>query len=176
MKESAANLTKGMYLKYKGKYVQVVSNNHVKIAMRGAMFRLEYADLLSGVKFEENLKPSAEFEVIEASMVDSTFSRIEDDKLVFVNDETEEEFTVPKHMVTAWGYLKEGDECMVRFAEEDVMGVQVPQYSDVEVLEKLQDGKVRVTGGYVIKGVPQHVDKGQTIVIRTADNSFKGKK
>lgn len=181
-KEVVSNLEKGMCVKYKGKYCSVTKILHQKIAMRGALFNVEFQDLETGKKSAENIKPTQEYEVIETDSYDVEYLRKEEDTLYFKrkdsDEDDEKEIEVDVQMIPNYIFLTPGTQCRILMRideEEELLNIRIPDFLP-GVVKSIQNGKLVLENGAVVKGAPMHIEIGEEISVRLDDMSYHSSK
>ena len=104
---------------------------------------------------------------------------------VFMNNETYEQLELPEDKIADQiKYLKEGLELTISMYEGEILGIQLPEKVEYEVVETTDAVKGNTTNnaqkdakietGYTVK-VPLFINQGEKILISTQDGKYAGR-
>lgn len=180
----AKDLRSGNTFLYKDNLYLVLENSFNKTAMREGIVKCKVKNLRTGSITTEVLTG----EKLEAAPLDNakmTFSYIDGDKYVFMNNETYEQVEIPVSQLE-WekNFIVDGTEANVLSYEGELLGVSLPDQVVMEVAhaeEAVQGNtvttalkKAQLTTGWEIE-VPQFIKTGEKVAVRTADGSYVGR-
>ncbi len=133
---TTADIKKGMTLKFDDKLYKVLDFTHVKLARAGAFVRLKLKDITSGAVIEKTLNAGEEIEPVYIEYKDAQYLYKEDDIYHFMDMETYEQISIPKDLLEdAIPYLVENMEVQIMFAEGKPIGVKLPTFCILKVVE-----------------------------------------
>ena len=139
-------------------------------------------DLLSGARKEVRIKSAEMVELVELTVAEGTVQTVDVDQgtvRVLLGDTGEEIDAPVTEDSRAVLYFTPGAKCLVRLVDDEPLGIIVPKHAVVKVqevpprAERATDTKQMAVleNGRRVK-VPGHVEPGQWIVVRPADESF----
>ena len=130
------DIHKGMGVKWKGEYYIIIDFKHTHMGRGGANIRIKMKNLKTGRVINQNFKDTDELEEVRLERVPATFSYSTGDTYVFYNNETYEEIHFTKeHIGDDIYYLKEGLEVNLLYADEELLGIELPNFVDLKVVD-----------------------------------------
>ena len=179
---STADFKNGMGLKINGKYYTIVEFQHVKPGKGGAFVRYKIKDLQAGRTIDQTCNAGTKFESVQLITKEMQYLYNDGTAYYFMDNETFEQIPVDVDFIgdnAKW--LKENDNCLLLYADVELLGVQPPMFIEVEITETdpgfkgdtVQGGTKPATieTGAVIQ-VPMYINQGETVRVDTRDGKF----
>ena len=179
---STADFKNGMGLKINGKYYTIVEFQHVKPGKGGAFVRYKIKDLQAGRTIDQTCNAGTKFESVQLITKEMQYLYNDGTAYYFMDNETFEQIPVDVDFIgdnAKW--LKENDNCLLLYADAELLGVQPPMFIEVEITETdpgfkgdtVQGGTKPATieTGAVIQ-VPMYLNQGETVRVDTRDGKF----
>ena len=179
---SINELKKGVIIKQDNDVWLVTKHEQVKPGKGNAFTRAKLKSLTKGHVVEKTFKEVDKIEEVEVDKRPMTFSYVDGDQLVFMDNEDYEQYTIDKEMVAdIAGFLPESITVDVNIYEGKPISVIPPNFVELEVtyaeegLKGDTTGTARkkvtvATGGEV--NVPIFVKQGDRIKIDLRDISY----
>ncbi len=126
----------GMAIKYNGEIYLVVDFQHIHMGRGGATIRTKIKNVKTGQVKEVSFRSSDDIEEILLKRKSATLSYIAGDEYHFMDNETFEDvvFTLDQIEDQA-GYLKEGMEVTILYADDEPIAIEPPMFVELEVVE-----------------------------------------
>ena len=155
---------------------------HVKPGKGPAFVRIKLKNLRTGATIEQTFNTNIKFEkaIIEKKPMQYLYGS--GDMYNFMNMETYEQIDLAKESLGDNAkFLKEGLEVEVTFYKGEVLGINLPEKIEFEVVETepavkgntatnaTKDAKIET--GYVVK-VPLFINQGEKILVSTKDGKY----
>jgi len=181
---STSEFRNGLCLKFNNDIYQVVEFLHVKPGKGAAFVRTKMRNLNDGRVLEHTFPSGTKLDDIKIEFRTYQYLYNDPDGYHFMNMDSYEQIPMPKEVINAPQFLKDGMECMVMFhADEDrPLSVELPATVTLEVTytEPGMRGNTAtntlkpatVEGGTEIR-VPLFIENGERIVINTAEGTYK---
>jgi len=179
---STSDFKNGMGLKINGKYYTIVEFQHVKPGKGGAFVRYKIKDLQAGRTIDQTCNAGTKFESVQLITKEMQYLYNDGTAYYFMDNETFEQVPVDIDFIgdnTKW--LKENDNCLLLYADTELLGVQPPMFIEVEITETdpgfkgdtVQGGTKPATieTGAVIQ-VPMYLNQGEIVRVDTRDGKF----
>lgn len=179
---STSDFKNGMGLKINGKYYTIVEFQHVKPGKGGAFVRYKIKDLQAGRTIDQTCNAGTKFESVQLITKEMQYLYNDGTSYYFMDNETFEQVPVDIDFIgdnTKW--LKENDNCLLLYADTELLGVQPPMFIEVEITETdpgfkgdtVQGGTKPATieTGAVIQ-VPMYLNQGEIVRVDTRDGKF----
>lgn len=179
---STSDFKNGMGLKINGKYYTIVEFQHVKPGKGGAFVRYKIKDLQAGRTIDQTCNAGTKFESVQLITKEMQYLYNDGTSYYFMDNETFEQVPVDIDFIgdnTKW--LKENDNCLLLYADTELLGVQPPMFVEVEITETdpgfkgdtVQGGTKPATieTGAVIQ-VPMYLNQGEIVRVDTRDGKF----
>ena len=129
-------LKPGMAIKYEGDIYLIIDFQHIHMGRGGATTRTKMKNLRTGQVREVSLRDSDVIEEVRIDRRPAHFSYIEGEFYHFLDSETYEDIIFTKEQIEDFlGYLKEGQEVTVLYAENSPITIELPTYVVLEVVE-----------------------------------------
>lgn len=181
-----SDLKPGNTIKHQNSLWEVISTQHVKPGKGGAFAQVELKNIINGTKLNERFRSQDKIEGVTFDEQTATFSYSDQTQATFMNNETYESVEIPLERFTPEHrkILKDGMVVALRFYEERLIDVSLPEKVEVELAyaEPVVKGqtatssykRAQTTQGLEIL-VPPHIEAGQKIIIRTHDLAYVSK-
>lgn len=177
MKISGNEIRPGNVIQHQDSLWVAVKSNAVKPGKGPAYNQVELKNLLDGRKLNERFRASETVERVRLEQKDHTYLYAEGDMLVFMDQESFEQISIPKDMIgERVAFLQDGMEVVVESHEGRAIGVQMPEQVTLEITETEPTVKgqtasssykpARVDNGLRVM-VPPYMSVGEKIVVNT---------
>lgn len=182
MKINANLIRKGNILEHNGRQLVVLDTQIVQPGKGGAFIQVDMRDIRSGTKAQERWRTADTVEKLDVQETECTYLFGDGDTLTFMDQESFEQFTVPRDLVGEPGaFLQDGMLCTVDLIEGSPVSVTLPDKVVCKVVEadpvvKGQTAASSYKPGVLENGVrvliPPFVEAGTKIVVNTADATY----
>ena len=181
---TTAYIKNGMCIHFNHAPYQIIEFLHVKPGKGAAFVRTKMRNLNDGRVLEHTFPSGTKLEDIKIEFRTYQYLYNDPDGYHFMNMDSYEQIPMPKEVINAPQFLKDGMECMVMFhADEDrPLSVELPSTVTLEVTytEPGMRGNTAtntlkpatVEGGTEIR-VPLFIETGEMIIINTAEGTYK---
>ena len=133
---TAGEFRNGVTFEMDGKVMQVVEFQHVKPGKGAAFVRTKMRDVLGGGVTETSFNPTAKFESAYIERKDAEYSYNDGDLYYFMDQESYEMVPVSKaDLPDGFAFVKENTVCKLMIYKEKVVGVEAPNFVELEVTE-----------------------------------------
>ncbi|WP_370547316.1 elongation factor P-like protein YeiP [Edwardsiella tarda] len=185
----ANEIKRGMAVNYNGKLLLVRDIDIQSPSARGAatLYKMRFSDVRTGLKVEERFKGDDLLETITLSRRPVTFSYIDGDEYVFMDDEDYTPYTFKKEQIEEeLLFIPEGGipGMQVLTMEGQVLALELPQTVDMEIIETTPSIKgasasartkpATLPTGLVVQ-VPEYLSNGEKIRIHVEERRFMGR-
>ncbi|RKY65781.1 MAG: elongation factor P [Candidatus Latescibacterota bacterium] len=172
----------GMVIRLEGELFTIVEFQHVKPGKGMGFVRTRLKNVRTGAVLDRTFRSGEQVEEVRLERREMQFLYRSDDMLYFMDTETYEQFSVP---VEAAGdavlFLKEGEAASVLMDGDTPVGVEVPYFVELKVVET--EPGVRgdtATGGSkpakletgLVVQVPLFVEEGDTVKVDTRTREY----
>ena len=182
---SASDFRNGKTFEYEGKLMQVVEFQHVKPGKGAAFVRTKMRNIVTGAVTETSFNPTAKFETAYIERKDAQYSYNDGDLWYFMDQETFDMVPVAQaDLPDGFKFVKENTLCKLMIYKEKVVGVEIPNFVELEVTETdpgfRGDTATNVTKpatletGAEVK-VPLFINEGDKIQIDTRTGEYIGR-
>lgn len=182
MPYSTADLKKGLNILLDGEPYKVIEFQHVKPGKGSSFTRTTLKNLLNGKEIEKTFKSGEKFESADVEVKDVQFLFPEEDKHVFMDSESSEQYSIPVEVVGEnKDFLKEGTSCQVTFWNGQPISITLPSVVELKVThtEPAVRGETSsphtkqatVETGAVFN-VPLFINEGEMIQVNTESREF----
>ncbi len=179
---STNDMRPGMTLDLDGELWSILEYQHHKPGKGHAMVRTKVKSLRSGVVVDRTFRADEKVEIARLDRREMQYLYGEDAGLVFMDNESYEQITVPRELAGDAGrFLKEGQSVSVLLHDGTPLGVDLPTTVDLEVSETepgLQGDRssagtkpATLETGAVVQ-VPLFVTTGETVRVDTRTGSY----
>lgn len=175
---------KGIKLLIDADAYEVIDADHVKPGKGSAFTRAKVRNLRTGQMLEKTYKAGDKVETADTQERKMQFLYKDADGYHFMDQENYEQVAIPEDTIgEAANYLAEHTEASLLFHGDEAIGVELPNFVTLEIVETdpgfkgdtVSGGKPAKcnTGATVI--VPFHLNVGDKIVVDTRDGSYREK-
>jgi len=178
----ASDLRKGLKIEIDGDPYVVVQFDFVKPGKGQALYKCRLKNMVNGNQFDRTFRSGDKFN--EASLEEHEMEYLykEGDKFCFMNTSSyEQEFLTAEQLGEAIHFLKENTVCNVLLFQGRAIGVSLPIFMNLRVVEALPwvkgdtasgDTKpAKLETGYTLQ-VPPFVEEGELIRIDTRTGAY----
>jgi elongation factor P len=182
----ANEIKKGSAVNYNGKLLLVKDIEIQSPSARGAstLYKMRFSDVRTGLKVEERFKGDDILETITLNRSPVTFSYIDGDEYVFMNDEDYTPYIFKKEQIEEeLLFLPEGGipGIQVLTVEDQVIALELPQTVDMEIIDTTPAIKgasasartkpATMSTGLIIQ-VPEYLSAGDRIRIHIPERRY----
>jgi len=177
MKINGNEIRPGNVIQHKDSLWAAVKVNAVKPGKGPAYAQVELKNLLDGTKLNERFRASETVERVRLEQKDHTFLYAEGDMLVFMDDESYEQVSIPSDFIgERAAFLQDGMKVVVESHEGKPIGVNLPEQATLAITETeptvkgqtaASSYKPAVLENGVRVMVPPFVDVGERIIVNT---------
>ncbi len=183
MKINGNAIRPGNVIEHKGHLWVAVRIQHTQPGKGGAYAQVELKDLRDGTKLNERFRSSESVERVRLDESEHQYLYAEDDQLTFMDTNTYDQVTLPKHLVGDQAvFLQDGMVVTIQSHEGAPVSIQLPEsvvlsVADTEAVVRGQTAassyKPAVLENGVRVMVPPHIETGTRVVVDTVDGSYK---
>ena len=168
-----------------GKLCLIEEFQHVKPGKGSAFMKMKLRNLRTGSLVEETYNTNIKIERARVDRLPMQYLYSMGDSYVFMNTETYEQLEIPaEKLKDQIKFLKEGLDISITMYEGEILGINLPEKVEYEIVETSEAVKGNTTNnaqkdakietGYVVK-VPLFINQGEKILISTADGKYAGR-
>lgn len=179
------DIKNGMTIIMDNNLYQIVEFQHVKPGKGSAFMKMKLRNLRTGSLVEETYNTNIKIERARVDRLPMQYLYSMGDSYVFMNNETYEQLELPEDKIADQvKFLKEGLELTISMYEGEILGIQLPEKVEYEVVETTDAVKGNTTNnaqkdakietGYTVK-VPLFINQGEKILISTQDGKYAGR-
>ena len=172
----------GMTILIDGKLCMIEEFQHVKPGKGSAFMKMKLRNLRTGALVEDTYNTNIKIEKARVDRLPMQYLYVDGDKYVFMNTETYDQMELPSEKLTEQiKFLKEGMEVTIIMYEGEILGIDLPEKVEYEIIETTEAVKGNTTNnamkdatietGYVVK-VPLFIAQGEKIIISTKDGKY----
>lgn len=133
---NAGNLTKGMYITFKGAPHAVIKTEFMSPGKGTPVMRARLRNAITGVIQEYTYKSAESVELVEVVKKELQFLYRDGDDIVFMNPKTYEQESLPIALLeNKLGFLVQDLKCYVLFYQEKPIGIDLPPNVVLKVTE-----------------------------------------
>lgn len=133
---STADFRKGLTLRHKGELYTIVEFQHVKPGKGGAFVRTKLKNLETGRVIDQTFRAGEVVETVRLEHRPAQYLYSDGNLHHFMDKKTYEQFSLsPDRIGDNLNYMKENAELEILFADESPVGVELPTYCDLKVVE-----------------------------------------
>ena len=179
------DIKNGMTIILDGNLCQIMEFQHVKPGKGSAFVRMKTKNLRTGAVVENSYNTNIKIERAHIDRMPMQYLYANGDNFVFMNTETYDQVEVPGNKLEQEKkFLKEGLEIQLEYYEGELLGVNLPEKIEFEVVETepavkgnttnnaMKDAKIET--GYTVK-VPLFIYQGEKIIISTSDGKYSSR-
>ena len=179
------DIKNGMTIIIDGKLCLIEEFQHVKPGKGSAFMKMKLRNLRTGSLVEETYNTNIKIERARVDRLPMQYLYSMGDSYVFMNTETYEQLEIPaEKLKDQIKFLKEGLDISITMYEGEILGINLPEKVEYEIVETSEAVKGNTTNnaqkdakietGYVVK-VPLFINQGEKIIISTADGKYAGR-
>jgi len=182
MKIDGNEIRVGYVIEHKNRKWIVTKTEHVKPGKGGAFMQVEIKDIQTGTKSNERFRSSEAVERVYMEDRDYQYLYTDGQEYTFMDQESFDQVTLkPELLGDAAPFLEESMIVRVSLCDGEPIAVTLPETVVMEVVEaeptvKGQTASASFKPGKLANGlrvmVPQYIDVGTRIVVRTADCTY----
>ncbi|HEY5607469.1 MAG TPA: elongation factor P [Alphaproteobacteria bacterium] len=182
MKIQANTIRPGNVIEHNGKVWSVAKIQIITPGKGGAFIQVEMRDMKSGSKTNERFRTQETVEKLQANEQECQYLFAEGDMLTLMDNESFEQFNVPKEMVgEALPFLIENMPVTVDTIEGQPVAVRIPETVTMRITEadpvvKGQTAASSYKPAMLENGVrimvPPFVESGTRVVVKTSDATY----
>ncbi len=178
----ASDLRRGLKFEMDGEPYVVVQFQFVKPGKGQALYKTRLKNMVTGAQFEKTFRSGDKFNEANLEEHEMEYLYSEGNQFCFMNTASyEQEFLSEEQVGDAKDFMKENTVCNVLFFEEKPIGVSLPNFIDLKVVEAEPWAKgdtasgstkpVTLETGYVVQ-VPPFLEEGELIRIDTRTGEY----
>ncbi len=175
----------GMTIIIDGKLCLIEEFQHVKPGKGSAFMKMKLRNLRTGSLVEETYNTNIKIEKARVERLPMQYLYSMGDSYVFMNTETYEQLELPESKIADQvKFLKEGLDITISMYEGEMLGVQLPEKVEYEIVETSEAVKGNTTNnatkdakietGHIVK-VPLFISQGEKVLISTQDGKYAGR-
>ena len=182
MAVSTSDFRKGLKVELNGEPFVMVDFQHVKPGKGGAFVRTRLKSLLTGNVIDRTFRSGEKVESPDLEERTMQYLYPEGDHFVFMDNETYEQLSIPREaMGDSVNFLKENVNVTVLFHNQKPIGVELPYFVELEVVQTDPGIKGDTASGGskpatletgAVVQVPLFVKEGDILKIDTRDGSY----
>jgi elongation factor P len=176
------DLRTGIVLEIDGALYSVVEFQHVKPGKGGAFVRTRLKKLETGRVIDKTFNAGEKVKDVRIDLVSMQYLYSSGDQFQFMNTETYEQMALPGSMLEEIApFMKENTVVTVQMREGQPLGIELPTFVDLEVVETAPGVKgdtvsggtkpAKLETGKVIQ-VPLFVEQGATVRVDTRTGEY----
>ena len=179
MKINGNEIKPGNVVEHRGGLWVAVKTNAVKPGKGGAFNQVEMKNLIDGTKLNERFRASETVEKIRLEQKDFQYLYSEGDMLVFMDATTYEQLELQQEFVgDRAAFLQDGMTVVVEMYEERPIGVRLPDFVTLEIVEAdpvvkgqtvSSSYKPAVMANGIKVMVPPFIEAGEKIIVETTE-------
>ncbi len=163
----------------------IISFQHVKPGKGPAFIRIKLKNIRTGSTIEETFNTNIKVKKAHIDKIETQFLYESGDNFVFMNLTTYEQIEVLKDTFgIRKNFVKEGLVITIEFFEGEIIGIDMPEKLEFEIIETepavkgnttqnaSKDAKIETN--YTIK-VPLFINTGDRVIISTKDGSYSSR-
>ncbi len=182
---NAGNITKGMYLIFKGSPHLVTKTEFMSPGKGAAVMRVKYKSVENASAIEFTYKTSEQVEVADVDKREMEFLYRDGSDLVFMNSKTYDQASIPMSLIEDQiGFLIPNLKCWTLWYKGEPIGVSLPPNVTLKVIESPNDvagnrinspkKTVKVETGMEVM-VPIFIKQGEKVSIDTTSKEYLGR-
>lgn len=179
------DIKNGMTIIMDGKLCQIVEFQHVKPGKGAAFVKMKLKNLKTGSIVEDTYNTNIKVEKAHVDRKPMQYLYNTGDTYVFMDTNTYEQVEIPESKLEdEKKFLKENLEISIDFYEGEIIGIELPEKIEFEVVETTDATKGNTTNnaqkdatietGYTLK-VPMFISQGEHIIVSTKDAKYSSR-
>ena len=172
----------GMTIIIDGKLCLIEEFQHVKPGKGSAFMKMKLRNLRTGSLVEETYNTNIKIERARVEKAKMNYLYSQGDSYVFMNNETYEQLEIPEvKLADKIKFLKEGMDIEIQTYEGEIIGINLPEKVEYEIIETTDATKGNTTNnatkdatietGYTLR-VPLFISQGEHIIVSTIDGKY----
>ena len=179
------DIKNGMTLILDGNLCMIIDFQHVKPGKGPAFVRIKYKNLKTGSIVENTFNTTLKLEKAHVDKLNMQYLYKEGNNYIFMNNNDYSQLEVPEEKLgNDTKFLKEGLNIDIQMYDGEIIGIDLPEKVDYEIIETtdavkgnttnnaLKDAKIET--GYIVK-VPMFINNGERIIITTKDGKYSSR-
>jgi elongation factor P len=178
----SSNLRKGLKIEIDGDPYVVVQFDFVKPGKGQALYKCKLKNMVTGVQFDKTFRSGDKFNEANLEEHEMEYLYSEGDNYCFMDTSTYvQEFLTKEQVGEAKNFLKENTICILLFFEGKAIGITLPNFVDLQIVEAEPWAKgdtaagstkpVTLETGYCLQ-VPPFIGAGEKIRIDTRTGQY----
>ncbi|WP_265570520.1 elongation factor P [Sphingomicrobium nitratireducens] len=182
MKISGVDIRPGNIIEYEGGIWRAVKIQHTQPGKGGAYMQVELKNLIDGRKNNVRFRSAETVERVRLDTKEFQFLFADGDDLTFMDKESFEQITLPADMLgDQVAFLTDGMDVMLEMYDERPISVELPQFSEHEIVEadavvKGQTASSSYKPAVLDNGVrimvPPHITTGTRVIVDTGECTY----
>lgn len=179
---STTDFRNGFKFEVDGEPMEMIEYQHVKPGKGGAFVRTKMRNLRTGNVLERTFRSGEKFEEAQIEERRMQYLYLQGEEFHFMDVDTYEQLFIPKAALDdAWQFLKENMEVNVVFWKGKPLGVDLPLFVELKIVDTPPGIKgdtatggtkpATLESGAVVK-VPFHIEQGSIIKVDTRTKSY----
>ena len=172
----------GMTIIIDGKLCLIEEFEHVTPGKGSAFMKMKLRNLRTGSLVEETYNTNIKIERARVEKSKMNYLYSQGDSYVFMNNETYEQLEIPEDkLADKVKFLKEGMDIDISTYEGEIIGINLPEKVEYEIIETTDATKGNTTNnatkdatietGYTLR-VPLFISQGEHIIVSTLDGKY----
>lgn len=178
----SGDLRKGLKIEIDGDPYIIVQFEFVKPGKGQALYKCRLKNMLTGAQFDRTFRSGEKFNEANLEEHEMEYLYSDGDSYCFMNTSTyDQEFLTEDQIMESKDFLKENTICNILFFKEKPIGVSLPNFVDLKIVEvdpwvkgDTSAGSTKpatLETGYVVQ-VPPFVEEGEKIRIDTRTGEY----
>ena len=178
----SGDLRKGLKIEMDGDPYVIVQFEFVKPGKGQALYKCKLKNMLTGAQFDRTFRSSEKFNEANLEEHEMEYLYSDGNSYCFMNTSTyDQEFLTEDQITESKDFLKENTVCNILFFKEKPIGVSLPNFVDLKIVEvdpwvkgDTASGSTKpatLETGYIVQ-VPPFVEEGEIIRIDTRTGEY----
>jgi len=178
----SGDLRKGLKIEMDGDPYVIVQFEFVKPGKGQALYKCKLKNMLTGTQFDRTFRSSEKFNEANLEEHEMEYLYSDGNSYCFMNTSTyDQEFLTEDQITESKDFLKENTICNILFFKEKPIGVSLPNFVDLKIVEvdpwvkgDTTSGSTKpatLETGYIVQ-VPPFVEEGEIIRIDTRTGEY----
>jgi len=178
----SGDLRKGLKIEMDGDPYIIVQFEFVKPGKGQALYKCKLKNMLTGAQFDRTFRSSEKFNEANLEEHEMEYLYSDGNSYCFMNTSTyDQEFLTEDQITESKDFLKENTVCNILFFKEKLIGVSLPNFVDLKIVEvdpwvkgDTTSGSTKpatLETGYIVQ-VPPFIEEGEIIRIDTRTGEY----
>lgn len=178
----SGDLRKGLKIEIDGEPYVIVQFEFVKPGKGQALYKCKLKNMITGSQFDRTYRSGEKFNEANLEEAEMEYLYFDGEQYCFMNTSTyEQEFLGPGQVGEAKNYLKENTVCSVLLFDQKPIGITLPNFADLRVVQAdpwvkgdTASGSTKpatLETGYVVQ-VPPFIEEGEWVRIDTRTGQY----